>query len=103
MESKVEALRELALAVEATDLGGQDEIQAFVRLAGMTKAESVIFRMLEPGKPVEGVALREATVRLHGNLALLIRCLNARLAQAGDARRITCTRRSPAPSLWVMA
>ena len=83
----IEKTHDLADAVRAAGISTISEFYALV--LKLSPAEAALFRaVFEADAPVSAVELRDSSGGLLGNVSLTARSLNAKLAAAGDSRRV---------------
>ena len=83
----IEKTHDLADAVRAAGISSISEFYALV--LRLSPAEAALFRaVFEADAPVSAVELRAGSAGLLGNVSLTARSLNAKLAAAGDTRRV---------------
>lgn len=83
----IEKTHDLAAAVRAAGISSTSEF--YVLVLKLSPAEAALFRAtFEADKPLSPVEIRQASGGLLGNLSLTARGLNAKLAAAGDTRRV---------------
>ncbi len=83
----IEKTHDLADAVRAAGISSTSEFYALA--LKLSPAEAALFRAtFEADRPLSPVEIRQASGGLLGNLSLTARGLNAKLAAAGDTRRV---------------